>query len=152
MKKRVLCFVVAVAMLLVAFPAFADTTSAIYYGYCYRAFTPSAELSKDSNSTPWSLITVRCTTNTYTNTTPATDPKCHKLKIYNATGGAAAENKTIVLNSASDPNDYNEIYLYTGQKYTPSITFKVYNYFYFQNGDSTHQMYTYANVYGYLGS
>lgn len=152
LKRSIVCFALAIVMILSITPAFADTLSAHYSGYCYRAFTPSAKLQKSSNTTAWSWINAQCTQLSYY--CPGDDDEnglhYHVLKSYNSTGGAAAENQEVYHWGLGDED--NIYYLYNGQKYTPKITFKVYNGYYYEFGDQTQRLYTDVNVIGHLGS
>lgn len=141
MKRKIFCaFFAFVLTFAFAVNAFAATLNTSYSGSCYRAFTPSGYLQRSSSDALWSWLKVDCTKCQY----EGADWNDHLLKIYNSTGGAAAENTYVY------ERGYNPVYLYSGQTGTTKITFKVYNSYYYEKGDDSYKMQVAANVAGYL--
>lgn len=140
MKRKLICAVFALVLVFAfAANAFAATLNTSYSGSCYRAFTPSGYLQRSSSDAQWSYLKVNCTECWY----DGLSWNDHLLKIYNSTGGAAAANTYIYLGN-------NTINLYNGQVGTTKITFKVYNSYYYENGDDSYRMRAEANVTGCL--
>ena len=128
MKKRVLCFIVAFAMLLVAFPAFADSYSyeagSIYRAYSFSKTRPSGNRS----------LKVSCTKLTYNGLTSGKD-YCY-ARPYSSDGASLLGTRTkITRGDGLTPVPTNSSW-----DSASNYKLKIYNAYYVDNSNQSYQM------------
>lgn len=135
MKKKILCAILAVALLLAAVPAFAATSSVTYQGSCIRAFTPSVYLQRGTSEPQWGWLKVECSKSIayYLGHEDELWEDDHILLVYDKNGSSAATPTFVAKHYGSGASSYTPISIYNASKSTTKLTFKVYNEEYYQH-------------------